>query len=64
MAKNKKIFDKLENNVPMPKGGKTEDGYPEGGVEIPTPKAGEVMSDVVKGQGSILPEKKKTAKWY
>ena len=53
MKKNKKMMS-----------GKTEIGYPNGGKEIPTPKAGEVMSDVVKGQGSILPEKKKTAKWY
>ena len=64
MKKNKNTFDKLENAVPMPKGGKTEDGYPQGGVEIPTPKAGEVMSDVVKSQGNILSEKKRTAKWY
>ena len=63
MAKNKKIFDKLENDVPMPKGGKTEDGYPKGGVEIPTPKAGEVMSEKVKGQ-KVMPEKVRIAKWY
>lgn len=57
-------FDKLEKNVPMPKGGKVKTEYPTGGVEIPTPKAGEVMTEVVKGQGNILPEKKRTAKWY
>ena len=60
----KKIFDKLENAVPMPKGGKVKAEYPTGGVEIPTPKAGEVMTDVVKGQGNILSEKKRSAKWY
>ena len=42
----------------------TEIGYPNGGKEIPTPKAGEVMTEVVKGQKKVLPEKKRTAKWY
>ena len=42
----------------------TEVGYPNGGKEIPTPKAGEVMTEVVKGQKNVLPEKKRTAKWY
>ena len=39
---------------------KTEVGYPNGGKEIPTPKAGEVMTEVVKGQKKVLPEKKRT----
>jgi hypothetical protein len=63
MKKNKNIYDKLEKNVPMPKGGKVEVGYPTGGVEIPTPKAGEVMSEKVKGQ-KVMPEKVRIAKWY
>jgi hypothetical protein len=41
----------------------TEVGYPNGGKEIPTPKAGEVMSEKVKGQ-KVMPEKVRTAKWY
>ena len=56
-------FDKLEKKVPMPKGGKVKTEYPTGGVEIPTPKAGEVMSEKVKGQ-KVMPEKVRTAKWY
>ena len=43
--------------------GKTEIGYPNGGKEIPTPKAGEVMSEKVKGQKVML-EKVRIAKWY
>ena len=56
-------FDKLENAVPMPKGGKVKAEYPTGGVEIPTPKAGEVMTQKVKGQ-KVMPEKVRIAKWY
>ena len=63
MKKNKNIYDKLEKNVPIPKGGKVEVGYATGGVEIPTPKAGEVMSEKVKGQ-KVMPEKVRIAKWY
>jgi len=40
----------------------TEVGYPQGGKEVPTPKAGEVIKEPVKGMGNILPEKKRTAK--
>jgi len=47
----------------MPKGGKVKSEYPTGGVEIPTPKAGEVMSEKVKGQ-KVMPEKVRIAKWY
>ena len=57
-------FDKLEKNVPMPKGGKAKAEYRTGGVEIPTPKAGEVMTDKVKGQKRMLAEKKSTVTWY
>ena len=41
-----------------------EIGAPEGGKEIPTPKAGEIMSEKVKGQKRVMPEKQRTAKWY
>lgn len=40
-----------------------KDGYTEGGVEIETPKAGEIMEADVQGQGNILAEKKRKAKW-
>jgi len=43
---------------------KTEIGYPNGGKEIQTPKAGEVMTDKVKGQKRMLAEKKSTVTWY
>jgi hypothetical protein len=52
MKKNKKMMS-----------GKTEIGYPKGGKEIPTPKAGEIMSEKVKGQ-KVMPEKVRIAKWY
>ena len=55
-----KIGEKMEKNKKV----STEVGYPNGGKEIPTPKAGEVMTEVVKGQKNVLPEKKRTAKWY
>ena len=43
---------------------KMEIGVPQGGKQIPTPKAGEVMTDKVKGQKRMLAEKKNTATWY
>ena len=43
---------------------KTEIGYPKGGKEIQTPKAGETMTDKVKSQKRMLAEKKSTATWY
>ena len=52
--------EKMEKNKKVG----TEVGYPNGGKEIPTPKAGEVMTEVVKGQKNVLPEKRRTAKWY
>ena len=36
--------------------------YPTGGKEVPTPKAGVIIQEPVKGMGNILPEKKRTAK--
>ncbi len=57
-------FDKLEKKVPMPKGGKVSDGYPTGGEVIPTPKAGETMTDKVRGQKRMLAEKRSTATCY
>ena len=43
---------------------KMEIGVPNGGKEIPTPKAGEVMTEKVRGQKRMLAEKKSTATWY
>lgn len=43
------------------KAAKTEVGYPNGGKEIATPKAGENPTVVVKGTGKA---KKQTATWY
>jgi len=40
---------------------KTEVGYPKGGKEIPTPKAGENPTVTVKGTKTL---KKQTATWY
>ncbi len=62
--KNKKIFDKLENKVPKPKGGKVEHAYATGGVEIEMTKPNESQKEMVKGQGKILTEKKRSATWY
>ena len=51
----------MEKNKKMP-GVTTEVGHPQGGKEVPTPKAGEIITEVVKGQGAVLAEKKRTAK--
>jgi hypothetical protein len=56
------LGEKMKKNKKM-MSGKTEIGYPKGGKEIPTPKAGEVMSEKVKGQ-KVMPEKVRIAKWY
>ena len=40
------------------------DGYLVGGVEIETTNPAETQTKEVQGQGSILPEKKRSAKWY
>ncbi len=41
-----------------------KDGYLLGGVEIETTNPQETQVEEVQGQGSILPEKKRSAKWY
>ena len=41
-----------------------KDGYLVGGVEIEMSNPQETQVEVVQGQGNILPEKKRSAKWY
>ena len=41
-----------------------KDGYLVGGVDVEMSKPNEIQTDVVQGQGNILPEKKRSAKWY
>ena len=41
-----------------------KDGYLIGGVDVEMSKPNETQTDVVQGQGNILPEKKRSAKWY
>jgi hypothetical protein len=41
-----------------------KDGYLVGGVDIEMSKPNETQTDVVQGQGNILPEKKRSVKWY
>ena len=41
-----------------------KDGLPNGGVEIEVTKADETQDVDVKGQRSVLAEKKRKAKWY
>jgi hypothetical protein len=41
-----------------------KDGYLVGGVDIEMSNPQETQTDVVQGQGNILPEKKRSAKWY
>jgi hypothetical protein len=40
------------------------EGYLVGGVEIETTNPAETQTQEVQGQGSILSEKKRSAKWY
>ena len=40
------------------------EGYLVGGVDVEMSKPNETQIEVVQGQGSILPEKKRSAKWY
>ena len=61
MIKNKKIYDKLENNVPHPKGGATENGYKTGGVTIECTDPSTSQKVTVKGTKTL---KKQTATWY
>ena len=41
-----------------------KDGYLVGGVDIEMSNPQETQTDVVQGQGKILSEKKRSAKWY
>jgi hypothetical protein len=41
-----------------------KDGYLVGGIDVEMSKPNETQTDVVQGQGNILPEKKRSAKWY
>ena len=41
-----------------------KDGYVEGGKEIEMPNPAETQEEEVQGQGNILAEKKRKAKWY
>jgi hypothetical protein len=40
------------------------EGYLVGGVDVEMSSNSETQTDVVQGQGSILPEKKRSAKWF
>ena len=41
-----------------------KDGYVEGGKEIEMTNQAETQEEEVQGQGNILAEKKRKAKWY
>ena len=41
-----------------------KDGYVEGGIEIKGTNPQETQEQEVQGQGNILAEKKRKAKWY
>jgi queuine/archaeosine tRNA-ribosyltransferase len=41
-----------------------KDGYLIGGVEVEMSNPQETQVEVVQGQRNILPEKKRSAKWY
>jgi hypothetical protein len=56
----KNIFDKLENKVPMPKGGKTNGTVmKQKNIEMTSPTESQKVS--VKGTGKA---RKRTATWY
>jgi hypothetical protein len=59
--KNKKIGQSKE--VDQSKFTNSE-GYLVGGIDVEMSKPNETQIEVVQGQGSILPEKKRSAKWY
>ena len=40
------------------------EGYLVGGVDVEMSKPNETQTDVVQGQGNILSEKKRSAKWF
>ena len=41
-----------------------KDGYVEGGKEVEMTNPAETQEEMVQGQGNILAEKKRKAKWY
>ena len=41
-----------------------KEGYLVGGIDVEMSKPNETQTDVVQGQGNILSEKKRSAKWY
>ena len=59
--KNKKIGQSKEVDHSKFTG---KDGYLVGGVNIEMSNPQETQTDVVQGQGNILPKKKRSAKWY
>ena len=59
--KNKKIGQSKEVDYSKFTG---KDGYLVGGVDIEMSNPQETQVEVVQGQGNILPEKKRSAKWY
>ena len=59
--KNKKIGQSKEVDHSKFTG---KDGYLVGGVDIEMSNPQETQVDVVQGQGNILSEKKRSAKWY
>ena len=59
--KNKKIGQSKEVNQSK---FTNKDGYLVGGIDVEMSKPNETQIEVVQGQGSILPEKKRSAKWY
>ena len=59
--KNKKIGQSKEVDHSKFTG---KDGYLVGGVDIEMSNPQETQIEVVQGQGNILPEKKRSAKWY
>ena len=59
--KNKKIGQSKEVDHSKFTG---KDGYLVGGVDIEMSNPQETQVEVVQGQGNILSEKKRSAKWY
>ena len=41
-----------------------KDGYVEGGIDVEMTNPSDTQEQEVQGQGNILKEKKRTAKWY
>ena len=59
--KNKKIGQSKEVDHSKFTG---KDGYLVGGVDVEMSNPAETQTDPVQGQGDILPEKKRSAKWF